>query len=95
MFNSSCHKGKVRMEKPQNAIGTDLEYPDFLRQLMSNLTYPNHPNHPNFRQNIRSYNSSLSFVSKETIARNFVFSVHATVPRMVSGTIEMYILYID
>ena len=60
IFTSCCRKGKVMLPKPQDINGDVVEYPDFLRQLLSE---PNHPNFKHFRDNIRSYNSAISFAS--------------------------------
>ena len=51
-FNSCCHRGHVRLER--------MEYPHFLRELMSNTA---HPHFHNFYENSRSYNAALSFAS--------------------------------
>ena len=52
-FNNCCHKGKVLVHVQQ-------EYPQYLRQIISD---PEHMHYRNFRDNIRSYNSALSFAS--------------------------------
>ena len=59
-FTSCCRKGKVKLPKPVDVNGVELEYPEFLRNLLSDQT---HPNHANFREHIRSYNSAVSFAS--------------------------------
>ncbi|MEI7488175.1 MAG: hypothetical protein WCJ72_12340 [Chryseobacterium sp.] len=59
-FTSCCRKGKVKLSKPLDDNGVELEYPDFLRALLSDSS---HPNHTHFRQHIRSYNSAVSFAS--------------------------------
>ena len=51
-FKSCCYNGHVLLDPP--------EYPALLRDLMSNTQ---HPFYNNFRQNIRSFNSALSFAS--------------------------------
>src|SRR5277367_4774537 len=56
-FNSCCRKGKVKLEKPLDATGNALQYPDFLRKMLSS---PDHPSYRHFRENIRSYNSAVS-----------------------------------
>ena len=60
MFNSCCHKGKVKLPTPCDIHGNQLSYPSFLQSLLSD---PSNPNYRNFRDNIRSYNSSTSFAS--------------------------------
>ena len=50
----NCHKGKVRL--PQRAC----QCPHYLQSILSD---PKHPNFNTFKQNIRSYNSALSFAS--------------------------------
>ena len=52
-FKSCCHKGKIKM--PARPV-----YPEFLRNLLSNLE---NPDHRHFLKNIRSYNSMMSFAS--------------------------------
>jgi hypothetical protein len=59
-FTSCCRKGKVKLSKPFDVNGEELEYPEFLRALLSD---PWHPNHAHFREHIRSYNSAVSFAS--------------------------------
>ena len=51
-FKSCCYQGHVLLDPP--------EYPALLRDLMSN---PHNQFYNNFRQNIRSFNSALSFAS--------------------------------
>jgi hypothetical protein len=48
------------LSKPFDVNGEELEYPEFLRALLSD---PWHPNHTHFREHIRSYNSAVSFAS--------------------------------
>jgi hypothetical protein len=52
-FMSCCHKGKVILPERRN-------FPEYLKDIMSNQ---DHPDHKNFKENIRNYNSSLSFAS--------------------------------
>ena len=52
-FSSCCHKGKVIL--PQKR-----EVPPYLRQILVN---PSHDDYQNFQENIRSYNSAVSFAS--------------------------------
>lgn len=59
-FTSCCRKGKIKLMKPTDTAGNVLLYPDFLRDLMSSV---DHPDNANFKENIRSYNSALSFAS--------------------------------
>jgi hypothetical protein len=81
-FNSCCRKGKVKLENPVDLDGNVLEYPQFLRELLSN---PEHPDYREFRDNIRSYNSALSFASMGAKVDEFrgggpyVFKVHGQV----------------
>ena len=60
LFTSCCRKGKVMLPKPIDIHGNTLEYPDFLKSLMSDTS---NPDRQNFRQHIRSYNSAVSFAS--------------------------------
>ena len=81
-FTSCCRKGKVILEKPVDSNGIVLEYPQFLRELLSN---PEHHDYRQFRDNIRSYNSALSFASMGAKVVDFrgvgpyVFKVHGQV----------------
>jgi len=81
LFTSCCRKGKVKLPQPTNIHGNTLEYPDFLKSLMSN---PANPHHRSFRDNIRSYNSALSFASLgakivDMPGRGpYVFKIHGT-----------------
>ena len=59
-FTSCCRKGKFRLQQQRDENGAELQYPDFLRQLMSN---PSNPRYRHFRDSIRSYNSAVSFAS--------------------------------
>src|SRR5258705_5522252 len=56
-FNSCCHKGKVKLPRPLDQHGNLLEYPEFLRYMLSD---PADANYKKFRQYIHSYNSSVS-----------------------------------
>lgn len=58
LFTQCCQKGKVIL--PEDEFGNVLHYPPFLQSLLSN---PADPNYRNFRENIRSYNNSVSFAS--------------------------------
>ena len=60
LFTSCCRKGKVMLPKPIDIHGNTLEYPDFLKSLMSDTA---NPDRQNFRQHIRSYNSAVCFAS--------------------------------
>ena len=60
LFTSCCRKGKVMLSKPIDIHGNTLEYPDFLKSLLSDTA---NPDRQNFRQHIRSYNSAVSFAS--------------------------------
>src|SRR5277367_5278029 len=81
-FNSCCRKGKVKLEKPLDATGNALHYPDFLRTMLST---PDHPSYRHFRENIRSYNSAVSFASMGAKVVDFhgggpyVFKVHGQI----------------
>ena len=48
------------LSKPYNIRGNKLEYPEFLRLMLSDNT---HSKYTHFCENIRSYNSALSFTS--------------------------------
>ncbi|GBM09390.1 hypothetical protein AVEN_184094-1 [Araneus ventricosus] len=50
-FTSCCRKGKIKLEKPSDALSNDFLYPNFLLDL---LTSPNNPYYKNFPDNIRS-----------------------------------------
>ena len=52
-FKSCCHKGKIKLERKD-------PFPTFLENLMTNQ---NDPFHHNYMDQIRSYNSALSFAS--------------------------------
>ncbi|GBM32261.1 hypothetical protein AVEN_275030-1 [Araneus ventricosus] len=58
-FSSCCRKGKVKLEKPSDALSNDFLYPNFLDL----LTHPSNPDYKNFHDNICSYNSAVSFAS--------------------------------
>ncbi|GBN42296.1 hypothetical protein AVEN_4803-1 [Araneus ventricosus] len=81
-FTSCCRKGKIKLEKPSDALGNDLLYPNFLLDLLTN---PNNPDYKNFHNNIRSYNSVVSFVSMGAKVVYFsgggpyVFKVHGQI----------------
>ncbi|XP_063794712.1 LOW QUALITY PROTEIN: uncharacterized protein LOC134949961 [Pseudophryne corroboree] len=78
-FTSCCQKGKVKLPKPKNINDVDLQYSHFLCQLLSDIA---NPNRIHFRDNIRSYNSAVSFASMGativTLPGNgpYVFKVH-------------------
>lgn len=59
-FSYCCQKGKVKLPKPRDENGCELEYPDFLRDLMTNK---NNPLHSVFKEQIRSINNAVSFAS--------------------------------
>lgn len=81
-FTSCCRKGKVKISPPRDHSGAILEFPMFLKSLMSD---PLNPEYKNFRENIRQYNSSLSFASMggkvvDVAGRGpYVFKVHGQV----------------
>ncbi|GBN60771.1 hypothetical protein AVEN_60070-1 [Araneus ventricosus] len=82
-FISCCRKGENQiLEKPSDALSNDILYPNFLLDLLAN---PNNPDYKNFHDNIRSYNSTISFVSMGTKAVDFsgggpyVFKVHGQI----------------
>ncbi|GBM49419.1 hypothetical protein AVEN_149694-1 [Araneus ventricosus] len=81
-FTSCCRKGKIKLEKPSDAQGNDLLYPNFLLDLLTN---PNNPDYKNFHYNIRSYNSAVSFASMGAKVVDFsgggpyVFKVHSQI----------------
>lgn len=60
-FKSCCHKGKVKLPVLRNSNNEILEYPQFLEQML--ISNPQHRYFKNFKDNIRTYNSSLSFAS--------------------------------
>ena len=78
-FTSCCRKGKVKLPNPKDANGNNLNYPEFLRKLLFDVT---NPSCTHFRENIRSYNSAVSFASLgakivELPGRGpYVFKVH-------------------
>ena len=53
LFKNSCHRGKVLPPIRR-------DFPPYLKSIMSD---PQHPHYTNFKENIRSYNSALSFAS--------------------------------
>ncbi|GBM15368.1 hypothetical protein AVEN_199630-1 [Araneus ventricosus] len=67
-FTSCCGKGKIKLEKPSDALSDDFLYPNFLLDLLTN---PNKPDYKNFYDNIRSYNSAVSFASMGTKVVDF------------------------
>ncbi|GBN97002.1 hypothetical protein AVEN_228879-1 [Araneus ventricosus] len=50
-FISCYRKGKIKLEKPSDAQGNDLCYPNFLLDLLTN---PSNPDYKNFHDKIRS-----------------------------------------
>ncbi|GBN15291.1 hypothetical protein AVEN_169483-1 [Araneus ventricosus] len=86
-FTSSCRKGKIKLEKLSDALSNDFLYPNFLLDL---LTYPNNTDYKNFHDNIRSYNSAVSFSSMGTKVVDFsgggpcVFKVHGQIRHRTS-----------
>jgi hypothetical protein len=78
MFNSCCHNGKVRLQKPQDADGNELEYPYYLRQLMSD---PAHPHYSNFGYNIRSQFHSHQWEQKLQVLQDVVLTYFACMDR--------------
>lgn len=81
-FKSCCRKGRVKLEKPIDAEGNLLSYPNFLFNLLMD---PSNPDHKNFRENIRSYNSAVSFASMGAKVLDFntrgpyIFKVHGQI----------------
>ncbi|GBN53292.1 hypothetical protein AVEN_107379-1 [Araneus ventricosus] len=81
-FTSCCRRGKIKLEKPSDTQGNDLLYPNFLLGLLTN---PNNPDYKKFHDNIRSYNSAVSFASMEAKVVDFsggglcVFKVHGQI----------------
>ncbi|GBN23040.1 hypothetical protein AVEN_125436-1 [Araneus ventricosus] len=81
-FTSCCRKGKIKLEKPSDALSNDFLYPNFLLDLLTN---PNNPDYKNFHDNIRSYNSAVSFASMGAKVVDFsdggpyVFKVHGQI----------------
>lgn len=81
-FNSCCRKGKVALKKPLDSQGSQLIYPPLLQDLLMN---PENQYYKNFRDNVRSYNSALSFASMGAKVVNFigrgpyVFKVHGQI----------------
>lgn len=79
-FTQCCHKGKFIWNPHTN-------YPNFLKELLSN---PNDVHYKNFRDNIRSYNSAMSFASMGAqidIPRGsgpYVFKVHGAIYHFTS-----------
>ncbi|GBL65662.1 hypothetical protein AVEN_203282-1 [Araneus ventricosus] len=51
-FTSCCRKGKIKLEKPSDALSNDFLYLNFLLDLLRN---PNNPDYKNFHDNILSY----------------------------------------
>ncbi|KII68454.1 hypothetical protein RF11_10812 [Thelohanellus kitauei] len=81
MFTSCCRKGKVKLPQHLDSNGSPLEYPLFLKSLLSDT---NNPDREHFRENIRAYNSALSFASMgakivDLPGRGpYVFKIHGT-----------------
>ena len=81
-FTSCCRKGKVKINQPTDENGAILEYPEFLQNMISNR---DDPSYRHFRENIRSYNSALSFASMGANVVEFqgggpyVFKVHGQI----------------
>ncbi|GBN02216.1 hypothetical protein AVEN_15144-1 [Araneus ventricosus] len=89
-FTSCYRKGKIKLEKPSDALGNDLLslslslslYPNFLLDLLTN---PNNPDYKHFLGNTRSYNSAISFASMGAKVVDFscgvpyVFKVHGQI----------------
>jgi hypothetical protein len=79
---SFCRKEKLKLENPVDVHGNVLQYPQFLRELLSN---PQHPDYREFCENIRSYYSALSSASMGAKVVDFhgagpyVFRVHGQV----------------
>ncbi|GBO22316.1 hypothetical protein AVEN_120638-1, partial [Araneus ventricosus] len=103
-FTSCSRKGKIKLEKPSDALSNDFLYLNFLLDL---LTSPNNPDYKNFNDNIRSYNSAVSFASMGTkvvdlsCGGQYVFKVHGQIPHRTShiqsviGKVPQYVqLYV-
>ncbi|GBO34875.1 hypothetical protein AVEN_23956-1 [Araneus ventricosus] len=81
-FTSCCRKGKIKLEKPSDALSNDF--------LLDLLTNPNNPDYKKFHDNIRSYNSAVSFASMGTKVVDFsggepyVFKVHGQIHHRTS-----------
>ncbi|GBN25994.1 hypothetical protein AVEN_80055-1 [Araneus ventricosus] len=67
-FTSCSRKGKIKLQKPSDALSNDFHYLNFLLDL---LTSPNNSDYKNFHDNIRSYNSAVSFASMGTKVVDF------------------------
>ncbi|GBO29825.1 hypothetical protein AVEN_154666-1 [Araneus ventricosus] len=86
-FTSCCCKGKIKLEKPSDALTNDFLYPNFLLDL---LTIPNNPDYKTFHDNIRSYNSAVSFASMGAKVVDFsgggpyVFKVHGQIRHRIA-----------
>ncbi|GBO30407.1 hypothetical protein AVEN_149794-1 [Araneus ventricosus] len=86
-FTSCCRKGKIKLEKPSDALSNDFLYPNFLLDLLTN---PNNPDYKHFHDNIRSYNSAVPFASMGTKVVDFrgggpyVFKVHGEIRHRTS-----------
>ncbi|GBN87290.1 hypothetical protein AVEN_145951-1 [Araneus ventricosus] len=77
----------MKLEKPSDVLSNDFVYPNFLLDLFTN---PNIPDYKNFHDNIRSYNSAVSFASMGTKVVDFsgggpyVFKVHGQIRHRTS-----------
>lgn len=91
-FTSCCRKGKVKLPKIMDVHGVEQVYPGFLRRLLSDT---NSPRHRHFKENIRSYNSAVSFASMgakiiDLPGRGpYVFKVHGQTYHRTSHTLPV------
>ena len=67
MYKSCCHFGKLAYRQH------DHHYPEYLKSLLVDIT---NSDHKNFMENIRSYNSALSFASMGASIEQFSQGVH-------------------
>ncbi|GBO34290.1 hypothetical protein AVEN_166295-1 [Araneus ventricosus] len=86
-FTSCFRKEKIKLEKPSDALSNDFLYPNFLLDLLTN---PNNPDYKTFHDNIRSYNSAVSFALMGTKVFDFsggapyAFKVYGQIRRRTS-----------
>ncbi|GBN35034.1 hypothetical protein AVEN_129145-1 [Araneus ventricosus] len=85
-FTSCFRIGKIKLEKPSDALSNDFLYPNILDL----LTNPNNPDYKKFHDSIRTYNSAVSFASMGTKVVDFsggrphVFKVHCQIRHRTS-----------
>ncbi|GBO09993.1 hypothetical protein AVEN_234058-1 [Araneus ventricosus] len=85
-ITNCCRKGKIKLERPSDALSNDFLYPNFLLDLLTNT---NNPDYKKFHYNIRSYNSAVSFASMGTKVDfsgggPYVFKVHCQIRHRTS-----------